>query len=1101
MDLGSVSVDVDGNLDKLLATFREGRSETNRFDQTLDRTLKRTMRGVEQQSDRLAAAERELSQALRNGGRISADAARALGGYAGVKRRAERAAKSAAEAERRQTQEIRKQDETLDRLTRSYAPLRTAMQRYEADLRDIQNLQRSGRLTGNQAAFFNRQAARSLRDQQRQIRQAEQGIMNSSTAISSTLRNLAGIAATYFGVREIIRMSDAYTEFQNRLRVAGLEGERMAQVQEQLFQTAQRFGVELGTLGTLYSRAAQASEELGVSQEELLSFTENVAAAVRVQGGSVESAQGALLQLAQALQSGTVRAEEFNSINEGLLPILQAVARGSDEFGGSVARLRAAVLKGEVSSREFFEAFQNGADVLQNQAASANLTIAQSFTILRNALVNFIGQSEQAGTAAQVMAEAIRLLADNVDTIIPAIAVLSVALGIGFVANAVRARAAVAGVTLSLNGMAIAARGAGSALLTAFGGPVGLAITGVTLALGALAIEANRTDRLIEEVDQSAQNLKDSMEALGVETGAAGDETAQVGSASQTTGGLFTRFQGVIQRTTQRYLELAGAARRARIEMLQTELTQGTRRLTELQRRSPENRDQIDRDAWRALGRGDFATALDPTTAFARLRNVWTGGRSDREITGAIGEQEALNETIRAQLDAIRDDVFANPNPDAPSVDIGTDDGDEGGGSTSQNRFDATEFARDFMMRRRALEDQQLAAEISVTHDAERRAELEHRQVQRRFDALQDEIAWQDRQDRAALQEVLASEDATAAQKAAAVVQLAQLDRRREQLENINEAIAIEERERIDLRERERIRSEALEGAVQQIGIEREMLELQSDLADSARARRRLELQILELQEREQRARLEAVIASETAAEAEKQRARNILASLDESFALQREQTVRGNLSPAEKFLDGLVMTAGEAREALEAVQVDGLGHIEEGLFDILSGTESVTEAFHQMAQSIINDLLRIAIQQSIIRPLAESLFGGGGGGGFLDFLGPLFGHSAGALKTVGVGHQGMTAGRPSSFRTVPVGVFANAPRFHDGLFRPDEFPAILQTGEQVLPRGMSAGSQFTFGDIIVPGARSEREGRKTAKQVAAEIQRQITGASRTGVT
>jgi hypothetical protein len=36
----------------------------------------------------------------------------------------------------------------------------------------------------------------------------------------------------------------------------------------------------------------------------------------------------------------------------------------------------------------------------------------------------------------------------------------------------------------------------------------------------------------------------------------------------------------------------------------------------------------------------------------------------------------------------------------------------------------------------------------------------------------------------------------------------------------------------------------------------------------------------------------------------------------------------------------------------------------------------------------------------------------------------------------------------------VPLGVFAGAPRFHDGAYlKPDEVPAILQRGERVLNR------------------------------------------------
>uniref|UniRef100_UPI003F702217 hypothetical protein n=1 Tax=Elioraea sp. TaxID=2185103 RepID=UPI003F702217 len=37
--------------------------------------------------------------------------------------------------------------------------------------------------------------------------------------------------------------------------------------------------------------------------------------------------------------------------------------------------------------------------------------------------------------------------------------------------------------------------------------------------------------------------------------------------------------------------------------------------------------------------------------------------------------------------------------------------------------------------------------------------------------------------------------------------------------------------------------------------------------------------------------------------------------------------------------------------------------------------------------------------------------------------------------------------------RRVPALAFAGAPRLHNGWFRPDEYPAILQRGEVVVPR------------------------------------------------
>ena len=63
-------------------------------------------------------------------------------------------------------------------------------------------------------------------------------------------------------------------------------------------------------------------------------------------------------------------------------------------------------------------------------------------------------------------------------------------------------------------------------------------------------------------------------------------------------------------------------------------------------------------------------------------------------------------------------------------------------------------------------------------------------------------------------------------------------------------------------------------------------------------------------------------------------------------------------------------------------------------------------------------------------------------------------------VANVPIHHSGGMVGMDGMpTRPVPLSLFADAPRYHAGAFlRPDERPAILQTGEQVLSRGDTAG-------------------------------------------
>jgi len=75
--------------------------------------------------------------------------------------------------------------------------------------------------------------------------------------------------------------------------------------------------------------------------------------------------------------------------------------------------------------------------------------------------------------------------------------------------------------------------------------------------------------------------------------------------------------------------------------------------------------------------------------------------------------------------------------------------------------------------------------------------------------------------------------------------------------------------------------------------------------------------------------------------------------------------------SPLKDFSDSMPTL----NQAMEAVVVGGMKSLEDSLVGLINGTMSVKDAFKSMANSIINDLIRMYIQQQITAPLAR-MFG-----------------------------------------------------------------------------------------------------------------------------
>ena len=242
---------------------------------------------------------------------------------------------------------------------------------------------------------------------------------------------MAGISFA-LAVRALGQLADAWTRTTNRIKIAVTDQQRAALVQEEIYQIAQRSRGALEDSATLYSRLSIASRELGASQSDMLGIIETVNKSIVVGGGDIETARGALLQLSQAFSSPIVRAEEFNSVLEGLPRVARAIAQNVPEAAGSVSRLRAMLLAGELTNVVVFEALKKAGPQIAAEFSRATPTIAQAFQTMHNAAIRAVGHFDQATGASKALSNAIIAMAVNFDTTAKAAIALGAAMLIAF---------------------------------------------------------------------------------------------------------------------------------------------------------------------------------------------------------------------------------------------------------------------------------------------------------------------------------------------------------------------------------------------------------------------------------------------------------------------------------------------------------------------------------------------------------------------------------------------------------------------------------------------------------------------------------------------
>lgn len=363
---------------------------------------------------------------------------------------------------------------------------------------------------------------------------------------------LSGVAAA-LSVHEVVAYAEAWTKAKNALSVAGVAGQQQAKVLAQLFELSQANAAPLEATVQLYGRASMAAENLGASQSDLMQLTDAVGLALKVSGQSAEQASGALLQLSQALQGNKVQAEEYNSLIDGLYPLLQAAASGSQRWAGSVSKLTADVKSGKVTAQEFFRAILAGTETLRTKASTATLTLGQAYTKVSNAMMKYVGETDSNMSATQRLAMALSSLADDfdetADMALQLAGVLAAALlgrGImGMIAKVPEAVMAVSAFSKMLRTGTLAA-GAFSATL----GPIGLIV-------GAAAGAAIAFGKWGGEVDSATRSLAAQAASAGSIPGMIDDVTraqeAYKAAIAQTSGAQTSASNNIVAQTKREF--------------------------------------------------------------------------------------------------------------------------------------------------------------------------------------------------------------------------------------------------------------------------------------------------------------------------------------------------------------------------------------------------------------------------------------------------------------------------------------------------------------------------------------------------------------------
>lgn len=179
----------------------------------------------------------------------------------------------------------------------------------------------------------------------------------------------------------LIKSGDDYIQTMARLKTIEDGSKTSQELQDSIMAAAQRsrtgFGIMADSVAKLRSQAGEAFK----SNDEAIAFAEQLNKLYKIGGASLEQQKAGTLQITQALASGVLRGDEFNSMMENAPLVAQKLAR---HLGVSVGQLRAMAKDGQLTGDILKSALLGSAVETNAEFAKMPMTFADMMTQVGN---------------------------------------------------------------------------------------------------------------------------------------------------------------------------------------------------------------------------------------------------------------------------------------------------------------------------------------------------------------------------------------------------------------------------------------------------------------------------------------------------------------------------------------------------------------------------------------------------------------------------------------------------------------------------------------------------------------------------------------------
>lgn len=210
---------------------------------------------------------------------------------------------------------------------------------------------------------------------------------NYANKLKGMIKSALVTYASFRSVKAFVGLSDEMTQIRARLDAINDGHQTTLELQEMIFQSAQRARGEYKMTMDIVSKLGAQAKNAFASNQETIAFAENLNKLFTISGTSAQGVESVMYNLTQAMASGVLRGQDLNAVMANTPQLVQIIA---DYMDAPIGQIRKLAEEGQLSADVVKNALISASDDITKEFENMPMTFSQIGVSLKNQFINSI---------------------------------------------------------------------------------------------------------------------------------------------------------------------------------------------------------------------------------------------------------------------------------------------------------------------------------------------------------------------------------------------------------------------------------------------------------------------------------------------------------------------------------------------------------------------------------------------------------------------------------------------------------------------------------------------------------------------------------------